>query len=185
MNTTVYCFVNEEGFISCSNSSIRKESERVYDVNVENDRELYVFETPLNTRVICSSSFYQTHIWGVKRYELWVLNKGLNKCFVSTNTRLINIREGVYIITKKNDIEEIDWRIIKILDYIRILNTRGDCVYLIDKDIGIEIFFENIVSAGDVEKILKHLYNLLCIKYSDEQLVNKYFELFLKQLNNI
>lgn len=174
--------MNTDGYLQCRNTLISRESERVYNIFIENNYELLVFETPLSTRVICSGDFFQTNIWGKTSFNIWILKRGLNKCFVSTNTYIIDIGNNIYIVSKNTAPEQLSEELIRVLNHVKIMNNRGECVFLVEENTGINLFFENIVSGRETELLLKHLSALLKNRFSRKEDADTYYELVRKQL---
>lgn len=177
-----HCLLNSDNNISCRNAVVDRESERVYCISVSNEYELYIFETRVNTRVICSGCEYQTYVWGETRYDSWLLRMGLNKCIVLDSVYINSISEDTYVVSKNPSPRQLSRDISIILKYLKTMNSRGEIVFMIDEDIGIELFFENIVSGRDTNQLLKHIYNLLLGKVKHRGEADAFLELIEKQL---
>jgi len=146
--------------LSCSEHiQYSREPGDIYSIVVDEMRG-FLFITNPRVKPICSGYDFQTHVWGMDRYTLWILPSGVNKCiFIVDSTITPVVDESIYLVHKSNKTPESD--LDKTRLYISILREkdpkRFNKIYLLDSELGFEIKWYNLITYRDIDDLINYL----------------------------
>jgi len=130
----------------------------IYSIVVD-EMKGFLFITNPRVKPICSGYDFQTHVWGMDRYTLWILPTDVNKCVFTVDSTITPIvDESIYFIHKsnKNPGSDLD----KTRLYISILRekdpNRFNKIYLLDIELGFDIKWYNLITYRDINDLISY-----------------------------